>query len=296
MSNDFREVHRHLPQITIARACSLLGDAAAGIDSKDRLRILDYLAKRNRYDAYQVSERALRASQGRKKVVPVVPLSELRGGKSVGHVKEIKFSKPGPPPEKPECPDIARVFLNALGTQGLELKTIRNEVEQIIIQHIDTFTVDDDGIRGVRLTAQDYNNQHILSGMMTQKFYRPPWTAKRSNGTYGPVMMNKADLDYLIQHGHARLADEPVLESPNKSKGGALPGYHWDEIIGEGARLIDELGPPHRDDDDPEWRSQNGLIIKLQTWYAKKYGSEPSRASIQKRVQSMYEMAEARRR
>lgn len=213
MSDAFLEVFRHLPQITIARAFYLLGDEAGEIDSKARLRIVDYLAKKNRYNAHQAYQSALRASQGQAKAVPVVSLSAQRAQGRQSPAKGTTFN-PSPVPDNPVCPDIARDFLNALGRRGLDLKTIRGEVEQIIIQKIDTFTIDADGIRSVPLTPSDYRNQHITTGLVRSGFYRQPWTAKHLNGTYGPVMMGAADLQFLIEHGTA----------PNKEQDGQETG------------------------------------------------------------------------
>lgn len=207
-----------------------------------------------------------------------------------------KPNSPGEEPRPPTVPDAYKSFWALVEVEGGDNYDISYRVIEMHIYEgrISSFVLDKNGIPK-RLTQRSFilNRQY---GELSGGIYWSgllPWLVSRNKATdYSPVVILNEDFEYFMEHGQPGRAE---TESIKKSKGGAPPKFHWVELINEGVRLYDELGPPHPDDDDPKWRSHAGLIERLQYWYSEKYGHEPSRTSVQSRIPEILKKFETMR-
>jgi hypothetical protein len=190
-------------------------------------------------------------------------------------------------------PIVLKELLTAIEVaDGANLETARVNLKTCLSEgRLRSFLIKEEGVPerfpGMKFASVRHDPKaHFTRG----NYWDWPWFGFSAEGSKRlPIAILKDDYDYWMQHGQPKPDSLVSPSMPPKSKGGAKPKYNWSALIEHGVFLLQEFGKPSPDDEDPNWRSQNHLIERLQQWYLNKYGEEPSTTSVKEHIPKIYE-------
>ena len=183
-------------------------------------------------------------------------------------------SLPKEPPQKPECADGVRDFLNALVVKGEPIETIENGVKLLIYRgDLPIFSLKPDGLLR-RLTSQEING-YAGQFIFSQGWIRAGWS---KNDSMESVLLQVSNLEALLNPKPPQ-QEAPAITPPAEIKQDKAPPrrarkrnnrYDWEDIFSQFSKMILEEGLPGPDIQD--WQTKADVHRKLVEWYAEKYG------------------------